>query len=120
MRKSSAEMSTKGAKATFQVRNTILHLSSCFLQGSFQLQRAQSQYCSRLHLQCIDLMPFTCHQFMSTIGKVLAHTVAGSMYLEHTFEGFASFPISRMPKEQNWVWVLLLSPLHTNDEMSHP
>ena len=42
--------STKGAEATFQVRHSILHLSSCFLQGSFQLQRAGGQCFSRKHL----------------------------------------------------------------------
>ena len=51
---SSAKMSTKGAAATFQVRYSILHLSSCFLQGSFQLQRAESQYLSRMYLHALS------------------------------------------------------------------
>ena len=42
-------------------------------------------------------MPFTCHQVIYTIRKC---TVAGFMYLGHTFEGFASFPISRELDEQ--------------------
>ena len=49
---SSAEARTKGAEATFQLRYSILHLSSCFLERSFQLQRAECQYSSRMRLQC--------------------------------------------------------------------
>ena len=117
----SAGMGALGAGATFQVRQSILHLSSCFLQGSFQLQRAEAETFSCMHLECADV-----DAGLVPSGHI--HHVNGpcsALWRASCVSDIPSNSSSRSPylgclkskdKEESYS----LSPLVITDKMAHP